>query len=260
MKIYHSFWDNGFKKFEENLYSMHKLSALTALKNYGNIHLITTPRGKDFLGNIPYTSIEFFDEIPDIKYSKIWALGKIHAYKQICEKNEPFLHIDYDVFLFKKFSNKILKSRVLFQHVEDDGAITEHYDVESFKTNCPYKPYFNYDVRYAHNVGIFGGNDINVLKFCVDAMLDVIYNPLNDKFFTHFNQIKYGWGYSVLIEQLYLSMCLEYLKVKANHLFNGWPIEEEAKKVGYTHLMGKKNDIKVIEKVIQKINKLENIV
>lgn len=57
MKIYHSFWDYGYRELTNDLYNMHKLSALLALENYDNIHLITTEKGKEFLEGIPYTSV-----------------------------------------------------------------------------------------------------------------------------------------------------------------------------------------------------------
>ena len=51
MKIYHSYWEYGWNSFDERLYNMHRLSVLCALKNYGNITLITTEKGKKILGD-----------------------------------------------------------------------------------------------------------------------------------------------------------------------------------------------------------------
>lgn len=121
MKIYHSFWDLGYKNLDSNLYAMHKLSVLTALKNYGNITLITTPKGKEFLKDIPYTNIELFEEEIPSNFSRVWTMSKLFAFKQIANKNEPFLHIDYDVFLFKKLPEYFINGQIVCQNIEDQN-------------------------------------------------------------------------------------------------------------------------------------------
>lgn len=86
MKIYHSFWDKGYTNIDHKLYLMHKLSVLSTLESHGNIHLITTENGKKFLGGLPYTSIEIFEDEIDEKYKRVWAISKLCAYKQILKK------------------------------------------------------------------------------------------------------------------------------------------------------------------------------
>jgi hypothetical protein len=259
MKIYHSYWEGGYRSMDSHTYNMHKLSVLTALKNYGNIHLITTRKGKEYLGDLPYTSIEFFEENINTDYWRIWAISKLYAYKQIIKKNEPFLHIDYDVFLFKKLPERILKAGTIFQNLEGEHCINGSYDYDNFVNKCKYKPFFDKNVMFAYNVGVFGGNDTETLKFCVDNIFDLIFHKDNVKFFTT-DSLNISWAYSVLTEQMYLAMCLEHLGVKPTLLFPNDNFDEISKEIGYTHLMGRKNETEVIEKVIQKINKLENIV
>jgi hypothetical protein len=259
MKIYHSFWEGGYRNLDEYTYNMHKLSVLTALKNYGNIHLITTPKGMEYLGDLPYTSIEVFEENINSDYWRIWAISKLYAYKQIIKKGEPFLHIDYDVFLFKKFSNKILGGGTIFQNLEDERCINGSYEYPDFVKKCKYKPLFDKKVMFAYNVGVFGGNDLETLKFCVDNTFDLIFHKDNRKFFTT-DSLKISWAYSVLTEQMYLAMCLKHLGVKPTLLFPNGDFDVVSKEIGYTHLMGKKNESGVYEKIIKKIQQYEDIV
>jgi hypothetical protein len=252
MKIYHSFWEGGYRVMDHHLYNMHKLSVLTALKNYGNIHLITTKTGKEFLKDLPYTSIEFFEDNINTDYWRIWAISKLYAYRQIIRKNEPFLHIDYDVFLFKKLPENILSGGTIFQNKEGEHCIRGSYDYDNFVNKCKYKPLFSKDVMFAYNVGVFGGNNIDVLKFAVDNIFDLIFHEDNKDFFLK-DSLNISWAYSVLTEQLYLAMCLDHLGVKPSLIFPNDDFDRISKELGYTHLMGRKNEKEVTEKVVKKI-------
>ncbi len=258
MKIYHSYWEGGWRSMDVDTYNMHKLSVLAALKSHGNIHLITTPKGKEYLGDLPYTSIELFEENINNDYWRIWAISKLYAYKQIIKKNEPFLHIDYDVFLFKKLPQEILKGETIFQNKEGEHCIRGSYDYDNFVKKCKYKPLFDEKVMFAYNAGVFGGNDMNILKFCVDNIFDLIFHKDNETFFKT-DSLDITWAYSVLTEQMYLAMCLEHLDVKPTLLFPNDDFDKISKELGYTHLMGKKSKKQIGQQILKKIEKLSNV-
>jgi hypothetical protein len=256
MKIYHSFWEKSWGKLNANLYNMHKLSVLTALKNYGNITLITTEEGKKFLGDLPYTNIEIFeDEIP-IKYKDVWSISKLFAYKQICKKNEPFLHIDYDVFLFKKLPNWYLNSAVVFQSIEKENQIDQFYNLDAFFRFCKNKYLGGKNTIYACNMALFGGHDINSIKFYLDEAFKLLFDEENKSYWLDNTLTIAHCSRAVIIEQWYLVCCLNRLNVKPTSLFKGWPSEEEAVEYGYCHIWGSKSNQTIHEKISKKILKL----
>lgn len=232
---------------------MHKLSALCAIKNYGNIHLITTEKGKEFLKGIPYTSIELFEEEPSDIYSPTWSSSKIYAYRQIAKKGERFLHIDYDVFLFKKIN--FPESDVIVQSYED--ANHPWYNVpkalELLKNHYLLKEKSDY---IAYNCGILGGNPDHILYYAEEALK--LLNDKDNRDYWHATFELDHIAKSVVLEQLYLVYCCEKINSKVYFLFPTIYIDEKlAVKYGYTHLMGAKKDKTILDKVSKKLKEYE---
>jgi hypothetical protein len=258
MKMYHSFWEKGYRNIDENLYNMHKLSVLAALKSHGNIHLITTEWGKNFLGNLPYTSIELFEENINPDYSRVWAISKLYAYKQIIKKGEPFLHIDYDVFLFKTLPIRIINGGIICQQLEGEELISNTYYLHDFENHCKNKYLYNPVVRHAYNTGIFGGNDLKSISFYLNQAFKLLFDKENEYYWLHLNSATY-LTYTLVIEQYWLSQCLFYLNLTPTLIFDTYMTEDIAKELGYTHLMAAKNDIYIQDKIKNKIRQYENI-
>ena len=260
MKIYHSFWDLGYRDLTEDLYKMHKLSALLALKNYGNITLITTKKSSEFLKGIPYTNVELFEDFIDPKLKETWSISKIYAYKQITKKKEPFLHIDYDVFLFKRLPQWFETSPIVSQNIENFKRVNSSYDLKTFFNNCPNKGIINSDIMYSCNMGVFGGNDLGFINFYINKALELL---LDDE-----NRINY-WenkdvvtnSRAIILEQYLLVNCLEFLNKKMTTLFkDAEPEESEAKNLGYTHLLDSKRKKSIQQRINQtlKLYELKN--
>lgn len=252
MNFYHSFWEFGHNKMNSNLYDMHKLSALTCLKNHGNIHLITTQQGKEFLKDIPYTSVELFNEEIDKTYSNFWAISKIYAYRQIARKMNPFIHIDYDVFLFKKLPDYILESRVCTQEMER-MFMTKYESINKLKQFLNNKYLFeDYSPIFEYNTGIFGGNDTQSILLYCEEVLKLVFDDTN---FQAFNQKLFSdkWHLSTILEQSYLSMVMQKHHIDVAVLFNDTNEYGKSLEIGYTHLMGAKKNPKVIEAIKKKI-------
>lgn len=272
MKIYHSFWELK-SNFNESVHDIHELSVLCALKNYGNINLITSEEGKEFLKDLPYTSIEIFEEyVPNCnltlsdllnKYKNIWSLSKIFAYNQISNKSEKFFHIDYDVFLFKRLPENYENAKIVCQSFENENILNELYNVVEFQESCKYKSIYNSNIDWAYNLGIVGGSDLEFFKFYFIECLNLLLNN-EERFWIESESDKS----SCLIEQYWFTQCLENRNIKPELIFpdknysswHDYPTKFQARslEIGYTHLMGLKYDYNRIKKQIhEKIRQLK---
>lgn len=254
MKIYHSFWEHGWNNLNEDLYNLHKLSVLTALKSYGNITLITTEKGKEFLGDLPYTNIELFEEEIPIYLKDVWSISKLYAYQQITKKEEPFFHIDYDVFLFKKLPDWFESGDVCVQHIENYEQIEKYYYTDVFFKKCPNKYLVKEEIQQAYNMGIFGGNNIITISNYVKESFKLLYDTDNLKEYWLKDLNISHCSKAVILEQWYLIYTLRYDKVKVTTLLDeNNDINEQANKLGYCHVWGAKSDEVIKEKIKKKI-------
>ena len=208
MKIIQSFWSGGRDMHKEgfgwlspldNLLSW-TLSCLQLRQFYDDVTLVTDNHGYDILINqlhLPYTdTIVCLDELN--KYnSDLWALAKIKAYSLM---QEPFIHVDGDVFIFEPIHNELQDHDLIVQNEE---TTTEYYRRAWNKI----KPYINhlpaimqgYDANIfnkAYNMGIFGGNDIDFIQaYCktsfafVDENLPTVNTMQDANFNIFFEQV-----------------------------------------------------------------------
>jgi hypothetical protein len=254
MKIYHSFWEGGYKELNEDLHNLHRLSVKLALENYGNITLITTKAGKEFLKDIPYTNIELFEEEIPIDLKDTWSISKLYAYRQIAKKGEPFFHIDYDVFLFKKLPKWFEKADLVCQMLENDYCINESYLLDVFLDNCPNKYLVDPSVNIAANAGILGGHNTEAMLFYANEALKLLLDEENIKsYWKNYNLKTNHWSRAVILEQFYYICCINKLGLKVTPLFDKWPSEKKAQKIGYTHLMGETKNDETIKNKIKKL-------
>ena len=286
MRIYHSFWERGYKGINQNIYDLHKLSVLSALQSYGNITLITTQEGKKFLGDLPYTSIEIFENehFPNISingdlspYNNVWSLSKLIAYKQIAKKGTPFLHIDYDVFLFKRLPNNLEQGEIICQHIENTKILNHIYFIPIFEELCKNKLFYDPCLNFSLNCGIFGGSNYNFIDFYVDTAIQLLIDGQNQEYWMNssniinqiFTEKKWEWQWQAgILEQLWLSQCLRFKKIKPSLLFDITEYEslehfsqltsEVSKTLGYTHLIAySKDNPKIMEAVRRKIVEIQ---
>lgn len=243
IQIYHSFWSEAHSGIPKNFSLMTELSAKLALKNYGNIHLITdTPTLNLVKDVVEWTSISTSLDYLDASYKRTWSLGKIHAFKEICQKRQPFFHIDYDVFLWKKLPLFIEESEIACQSME---KILGAYDIEVFYKNCPNKHLCYEDQNFidqAPNMGLFGGNNLDFISFFIEESLKLVYDEQNSFYWKEFLHRKdKSWMQAVMAEQYYLNVCAQRKNKKIVTLFNFDDFDETtALKYGYTHLQGLK--------------------
>jgi hypothetical protein len=105
MKAIFSYWNCNNSRFFYNI-EMAEAANTAAQKSGYKTCLYTDIQGYENLGlKIPYDEVILFDEnILEQFYPKIWSLGKILAMSLV---REPFIHLDFDFFLFKKLDEDI---------------------------------------------------------------------------------------------------------------------------------------------------------
>ena len=185
MKIVQSLWSypveqagdcpgNRFKggwPHERDHWMSWALSCLTLKQFYPKVELITDHIGKKMLIDqlqLPYTKVSTdLNELNGYP-SKAWALGKLKAYGL---QNEPFLHVDGDVYLWQKLENAIENQNLVVQSRTD---FTQHLQVEELAlaiqnelTEVPtaIKNHWKHQSPlFAINAGIIGGNDLAFFK------------------------------------------------------------------------------------------------
>lgn len=142
------------------------LSCLQLRQFYNDVVLYTDAVGSKILIDtlrLPYTQVICeLDGLNDF-HPKLWALPKIYTYQR---QEEPFLHIDGDVFIWKAFDEKLLQGNLIAQNVE---VSTDYYQgiMRSLKSNLVYFPDEVVvegnasEPIYAYNAGIMGGHDLS---------------------------------------------------------------------------------------------------
>ena len=263
IKVYLSYSCRGYKGIPSQfIINLHKISAYYLKKNFKNVNLITDSISKKYFENIPWDSITTELDIVPEDYPSVWSLSKLYAYKIITNKNEPFIHVDNDVILWKGLDDDFLKSEVFAQSPED--AATWLYEPEKLYNNCPNLYVLeNRNFLSAYNVGIFGGTNIDFIKEYSEQSIKFVEDPNNKKFWQEYKGYANHWSKATTAEQWFLGALAEYNNIKVNTLFPkvAFPSPEEAKAKYYTHMMDKKRchiEQEKINSLANRIVKIDN--
>lgn len=170
---------------------------------------------------LPYSDVICNLDYLDIYHSQLWALPKIAAYSQ---QEKPFLHVDGDIFIWKKFDDDLLNGGLIAQNIE---TATDYYEkiMHSLESGLQYFPSEILSERkskmpmLAYNAGIFGGSDIAFFKEYTLKAFDFVNKNLSnlDKIdVTNFN---------IFFEQ-YLFYCLAKKENKKVNVLISDPIED----------------------------------
>jgi hypothetical protein len=233
MKIVHSYWskpglanknaidkNHGGWLHKKYYYFSWALSCLKFKEIYGNIELVTDKPGYALLVEklkLPYTSIKVELDILNDYHEKLWAIGKLHAYRI---QEEPFLHVDGDVFIWDRFGKSIETASLAAQHREADYA---HYkdaynDLNSYFNYIPeiitddYQKYGKID---ASNAGVFGGSDLDFFQEYVKEAFDFIQRNKTSLE----NEKVFGSRFAIMYEQYLFSCMARKKQLKINYLF-----------------------------------------
>lgn len=186
MKIIQSFWaGNNHDVLDTKgwLSAKHHwlgwiLSVNQLQKFHNEVELYTDEYGYKILIEtlqLPYTKVHVvLDKLNDYP-SGLWALAKIEAYS-LCKT--PFIHVDGDVFVWENLTDKFKTAELITQNLEHT---TEYYrtmwnNISQKITNIPHEmvDFHENKSNNAFNMGIFGGNNLNFIKFYTDLSFDFV--------------------------------------------------------------------------------------
>lgn len=236
MKIVHSYWSKPGLANKNNIDKNHggwlqkkyyyyswALSCLKFKELYGTIELVTDKEGYELLIKaleLPYTSVKVELDILNNYHEKLWAIGKLHAYSI---QEEPFLHVDGDVFIWEKFGDVIETAPLIAQHQEIDYS---HYreaydDLKKYHDFIPeiliedYKKYGKID---ASNAGIIGGNDLDFFK----KYTQEAFNFINKNAEAIVNEKIFGSRFAIMYEQYLFSCMARKNRLKISYFFSNF--------------------------------------
>lgn len=254
MKIVHSLWTKRAVDFADfkchwihprYLWYSWVLSAHQAFRLYGELELCTDSQGAKQLVDwlqLPYTSVKIIlDDIP-IR-SDFWVYGKLLACAQ---QQEPFFHIDGDVYLWKRLPTQIEQTAIICQSFEMRNWHARYdrvYDrprklMEQHLKWLPDSWRYMTD-HIACNTAIFGGQDVECLRGFADDAIALMESPANEVAWNHLADRANGWMNCVIEQQLFYCSAKKRGRCVIPLFFvdDGRPRMRE---LGYSHMSGEK--------------------
>jgi hypothetical protein len=189
MRAVWSFWSKPFQAQRRHSWpsERHHLFAWvlyveTARRHYPDTWLVTNDGGASVLVDqlgLPFTHVSTTLNALAHHDPEWWALDKIYAYRM---QEQPFVHIDSDVFLWKPLPERLERADVFAQNPEPLSWNTS-YDPERLEhaiqgTAGGWLPdewqwYRRARDRRAECCGIFGGNRIDFINRFAEASIPV---------------------------------------------------------------------------------------
>ncbi len=263
MRAVWSFWSEPFRAHYGPVWGTplnHALawvvSVLSASRHYPDTLLVTDSPGAKLLADrlgLPFAEVSTALDRLRGRDPGWWVLGKLAAYEA---QDAPFVHIDNDVFLWKRLPAELEAAPVLAQHPEVYGPGQDIYrpqDVE--QTLAETGGVLPVEWEWARsqgpgltaaNCGILGGCDTGFMRHFASTARGLIERPENATgWMQHTDKRRFVY----LMEQFVLSACLGYHRyapasphrgVRVQYLFRSWDEARDpnrAARLGFTHLM-----------------------
>jgi hypothetical protein len=252
------------------------LSLETVRRHYPRTSLCTDDAGAELL--IDGLGLEFAEvstalnalDKADVEW---WALGKIYAYEL---QREPFLHLDSDVFLWKRLPEHVESADVLAQNPEPFDSGASYYQPEALEealraSGQGWLPqewkWYRSDGRAQRGdcCGIFGGTRVDFIQHYAAQARRLIEHPANQQ---AWRKLPARRDQNTLFEQYLLAACLEHHRsqpgaghapVEIRYLFTS--LEEafsrqRAAEVGFTHFIaGAKKNAELTERLERRVQR-----
>ncbi|MGH9883349.1 MAG: DUF6734 family protein, partial [Pyrinomonadaceae bacterium] len=180
-----------------------------------------------------------------------WSLGKIEAYRL---QDEPFVHVDADVFLWKRLAPEVERADVFAQNPEPITPGATLYTPEQVENVIgngwlprEWSWYRRRPKSESQCCGVLGGNHVAFIKHYAKTALRIIRDPRNR---SAMKLLPEKSRHMLLIEQYMLTACVEYHRTQKRSRFGGieirhvFPTIDEAmsprgpREAGFTHLAG----------------------
>ena len=162
------------------------LSVCQLRQFYDEVELVTDAAGKAILIDtlhLPYTSVRVvFDEALADYPQELWALAKIYAYSI---QAAPFLHVDGDVYVWKRFEDHIEQAPLVAQNFEVDFPFyraplntlkNEFQNVPA----CMFNEISEDKTIFSSNAGVIGGQCFDFFKEYKQLALGIIDSNAKD--------------------------------------------------------------------------------
>lgn len=197
----------------------------------------------ELFSNIKFNeAFELKDERINLIDPQIWSVGKLFS---ILNVNEPFIHMDYDVLLFRNFDKNFLNNDVLYYHNEFHiDLVMKQY--QSFFQFQPVNTKFFKNRSY--NCALLGGKNFRILQKICEEIINFIVNnqsEINKKLNSKENLSFPHFYPPVLIEQVWIFQLLKYYKQKFTPYLNSTEnlkiINKESYAKNICHLQGWKS-------------------
>lgn len=271
VKIVQSFWSKPFMKKGKGFtldrktggfldkkyyYFSCALSCLQLKKFYDHVELITDSYGKHTLIELiglPYDTVRCdLDELVDY-HEDLWALGKLKAYQL---QKDSFLHVDNDIFIYRKFPEQILNSGLVAQNFDYDIPTGVIEAMEVAYENLAYFPKTmnSYPETIAmYNAGILGGSDVDFFQDFTKEAFQFIHRNYN-----YLERINVG-AFNIIFEQyLFYSLAID-LKKEVNCLLENMDkdfigladFRKIPTRIDFMHLIGKYKQYELISKQLE---------
>jgi len=133
----------------------------------------------------------------------LWTLPKIYTYKI---QEEPFIHVDGDVFIWEKFNKAIESAQLCSQQLVIDHK-PQYFAMEEIEANCKYIPECIRKDRAENkilkisNAGLFGGNNLDFFREFVKIAFEFV-----DRNLSQLDKLRSGC-FGMIFEE-YLFYCL----------------------------------------------------
>jgi len=233
------------------------LSVESAKQHFAETRLVTDDDGAVLLTEeigLEFSSVTKELNALNTSDPRWFTLGKILAYQA---QEKPFVHLDYDVFLWKPLPDDLLATPIFAQNPE----------YFSIRDSDWYRPDLFEELIHAHTqgwvpdewawyrqhtghvqkaicCGILGANNLAFVKHYTNQVLNTLHHPHNKDRLATAVSLR---AFSILLEQYTLTTCIDYHQAREGSLFKDISMNylfkstldaySEASEKGFTHLM-----------------------
>ncbi len=248
MKIIHSFWSKPSFHNQQNFENARKFggwlsykyfllstcfSCLTLKRYHQEVDLYTDTKGFNIFINqlaLPYDHVSLVLDDLEHEDHRLWVLGKLKVIKL---QDEPFIHVDNDVFVWKPLFGSHSENRLIAQsehllpstYKRNLEGVFEHLD---YIPPClQEKPTTDTMIT---NIGIIGGSDIDFFQEYCDTAYGFLEKNLKD-----IEKINVG-GFNQIMDE-YLFTCLAKAKKQEIQYFIDNVDRRNPRKDPYEHVL-----------------------
>ena len=277
MRSVWSFWTKPWRRRSAWGWSSEKhhllawvLSFETARKHYPRTSLVTDDDGaKVLLDGIGLEFDRVSTELNSLAAHDptFWMMGKLYAYRA---QTEAFIHLDTDVFLWKRLPPDVESAPVFAQnphHFPLGGSkVQEVHRLFAERTRGWIPQEWEWSLSFGSPqrgecCGIMGGNHIDFIRYYSDNAIKLIEDPRNQ---LGWSLVDNKFEHTTVVEEYHLAACVDYHRnrpdspyreVGIRYVFDSFAQAfnpNVAAKLGFTHLQVSAKQNKVLADRLEK--------